>query len=329
MLHDSGDNVVKLIGDPHLGKKFEVGVPNHRRGEREKAQFEHFIDELQDGAVNADMVVMVGDLFDHPYVGYPVVQATGAAVVAVAMENPNTVFVMMAGNHDMPKNVDTVGAFDLFAGIAHGRVPNLLAVRRPMQVRNVALFPWEWSVAAADQLWGLHWEGVTTAIGHWDLTDFGPSIDGCVHLAPTNSLLRTFGPNTDMFSGHYHKPGIYNVGGWNVMCTGSMEPYSHGEDPDGKLYVTLSLEDALSAAPETLRGKHVRVKLMPGETLPELDALAVTPLRVEGVGKEVETHTLSSFDWNGILAKKLAPLHADVKSFITERLSTNDDTTEE
>lgn len=324
MMHDSGDNVVKMIGDPHLGKKFEVGVPVNRRGEREAAQFEHFIEELQDGAVNADMVVMVGDLFDHPYVGYPVVQATAAAVVAVAMENPNVVFVMIAGNHDMPKNIATVGAFDVFAGIAHGRLPNLVVTRYPMQVRNVALFPWEWGVSAIDQVEDFKGTGepVTTSIGHWDLSDYGPAVDGCVHLAPTEALMEKFGGNVEVFGGHYHKAGDYKVGGIMVHCTGSMEPYSHGEDPDGKKYVTLDLEAALAAEPSTLRDKHVRVRLKPGEVLPELDALAITPMRVEGESVEIVTHTLGSFNWADILKRKLAPLHADVRSFIEERITT-------
>ncbi len=323
MIFNTGDHVVKLIGDPHLGKKFEVGVPNHRRGEREASQFQHFVEELQDGAEQADTVVMVGDLFDHPYVGYPIAHAAAAACVSAAMENPNTVFVMMAGNHDMPKNVDTVGAFDLFAAAAHGRVPNLIVARRPMQVRDLALFPWEWGVAALDQVVGfVHTGPVRAAIGHWDLSDFGPSVDGCVHLAPTDMLMLEFGGNVNMYSGHYHKAGLYKVGDVNVICTGSMEPYSHGEDPDGSIYVTITLEEALSVDPAVFKDKHVRIQLLPGETLPELDALAVTPMRVAGEVTERQTHTPESFDWQGILARKLAPLHVDVRGFIEERIST-------
>lgn len=326
MIFNTGDHVVKLIGDPHLGKKFEVGVPNHRRGEREASQFQHFIDELNDGGTMADTVVMVGDLFDHPYVGYPIAHAAAAACVGTALEHPNTVFVMMAGNHDMPKNVDTVGAFDIFAGIVHGRVPNLIVARRPMVVRDLALFPWEWGVPALQQVEALpHGEGpVRAAIGHWDLSDFGPSVDGCVHLAPTDALMIKFGGNVEMYSGHYHKAGLYKVGDVNVMCTGSMEPYSHGEDPKETVYITVTREEALAIEDGKLHDMCVRVRLLPGETLPELDALAVTPLRIAGESKDVETHTLGSFDWNGILAKKLATLHVEVRSFIEERISTSD-----
>lgn len=327
MIFNKGDNVVKLIGDPHLGKKFEVGVPHHRRGEREKAQFERFVEELEQGARNADTVVMVGDLFDHPYVGYPVAHAAAAACVSIAMENPNTVFVMMAGNHDMPKNVATVGAFDIFAGIVHGRVPNLIVARRPTQVRNLALFPWEWGVAAVDQVEDFpshDYENVKATIGHWDLSDFGPAVDGKVHLAPVTELMLKFGGNVDFYSGHYHKPGLYNIEGVNVICTGSMLPYSHGEDPDGTTYVTLTLEQALEAPPETLRDKCVRVKLAKGEVLPELDAMAVTPLRIDGPAGDVQVQSLGSFDWQGILKRKLATLTPAVQTFITERLSVND-----
>src|SRR5689334_22197562 len=102
---------VLLIGDPHLGKSFEAGVPLERRGEREKKQFTKFHSLLLGGGY--DYVVIVGDLFDHPYVAYNVVLDTYRALVNAAAVNRRTRYVVMAGNHDMPRNIEATGAFHL------------------------------------------------------------------------------------------------------------------------------------------------------------------------------------------------------------------------
>lgn len=307
-----------LIGDPHLGKKFEVGVPLNRRGEREAQQMALFVSELYTYGVS--MIVEVGDLFDHPYVGYAVVRSTADQALRAAQSRPDVIFVYMAGNHDLPRNTQHVGAFHAFEMMVAGRLPNLIVVRRPTAVQGVAFFPWEWDRTALEQVNDLKDYKADIAIGHWDLKSFGQDD----HLVPVDALLETFGGHLEIYSGHYHQPGDYRIAGRDVHCTGSMEPYSHGEDPEGSRYVTLSREDALAADPEELRDKCVRVLLRPGEHLPEIDALAITAERVQAFGADdggAETMSLATLDWAGILAKKLAPLHPVVKTFITERLS--------
>jgi len=192
-----------LIGDPHLGRKFEVGVPLHRRGEREREQLAHFEREL---ATPAHMVVMVGDLFDHPYVPHSVVMAALHAVQSAAAARPTTQFVMMAGNHDMPRKVTATGAFDVFQRACAGWQPNLHVLTQPEIIEGVAFFPWEWDVSAVDQVAGLReaWEQhpregqIGAAIGHWDLASYGGDDS---HLAPVAALRDAFG-DIPLFSGH-------------------------------------------------------------------------------------------------------------------------------
>jgi hypothetical protein len=324
-----GPRAAWLIGDPHLGKKFEVGVPLNRRGEREAHQMALFKQEL--ATPDVEHVVMVGDLFDHPYVGYAICLDAAEAVLEAARDRPDVQFYMMAGNHDVPKNVSTVGAFHTFASMVRGREPNLWVITAPGILDNMAFFPWEWGVNAEDQVHPAStWRDVYVAIGHWDLNDFGPSVDGKVHLVPVARLRSAFGDGIELYGGHYHTEGDYVVAGVTVHGTGSLEPYSHGEDPAGARYITLDREQAVTADADYLRDRCVRVRLRPGEDLPALDALAVTPLRVrdeEADQPVVDTRT--AFDWGGILATKLAPLAPIVKTFITERLSTNDDSSEE
>lgn len=64
----------KLIRDPHIGLKFEVGVPMHRRGERERSQFAKIVAALNTEGVEYN--ITVGDLFEHPFVSHSVVVRT-------------------------------------------------------------------------------------------------------------------------------------------------------------------------------------------------------------------------------------------------------------
>jgi DNA repair exonuclease SbcCD nuclease subunit len=106
------------IGDPHLGKRFENGVPLHRCGEREARQMRKFKDEL---ATDADVIIMVGDLFDHPQVAMATIIDAVDAIELAAMRRPNVQFFMMAGNHDRSRQLNTAGAWEVFRKIIEGR----------------------------------------------------------------------------------------------------------------------------------------------------------------------------------------------------------------
>lgn len=311
------DSRVWMIGDPHLGRRFETGVPLHRRGEREKGQMARFKEEL---ATDCDINIMVGDLFDHPGVSLSVVIEAADAVLDAAARRPKTDFFMMAGNHDRSRQLGSIGAWEIFRRLIEGARPNLFVVDTPGQVETVYFFPWQWGIAAVDQLPERRNAEVTLAVGHWDLHSFGGDDS---HLAPVKELHERF-PNLETIaSGHYHLEGNWPVDGIDVRCTGSMEPYSHAEDPDGELYVTLSLEQIHAADPDDLRNKHVRVLLADGEELPaDLDCLALTGKRVAADDDEGESvaERLGAFDWAAILDECLKDVPPRVREFIDERL---------
>jgi hypothetical protein len=308
-----------LIGDPHLGRKFETGVPLHRRGEREKRQFAKFVAELNTPGV--DYNIMVGDLFDHPYVGFGVVVEAAEAVLAAARAHPYTTFIDMAGNHDLPRNLGVVGAWDAFEQMVNGRLENLRVAREPCWVGDVALFPWQWGISAVDQIPAAHifnkdgWgedEQIKVAIGHWDLQSYGGDDS---HLAPVAEL-NALGI-TDIYSGHYHIEG--EVGG--VHCTGSLEPYSHGEDPNELIYVTRSLAEVLET-PEAWTDKCVRVVLAEGEELPtDIDCMAMTSIRAQAEATEAEQVNLNAFDWDKVMTEALADVDPEVRDFIKDRMT--------
>lgn len=307
----------KLIGDPHLGRKFETGVPLLRRGEREKKQMENFIKQLNTQGV--DYNIMVGDLFDHPHVGYGVTVAAAEAYISAATANENIEYVAMAGNHDLPRNLGVVGAWNAFEYMTTG-IDNLMVERGVTSLYDeLVCFPWEWTRSAVEQveIFGKH--HVLTenwvAIGHWDLRSYGGDDS---HIAPVAEL-HALGV-TDIYGGHYHTAGDYEVGGGVVHCTGSMEPYSHAEDPDGAIYVTLTLAEALDG--RELTDKCVRILLADDEEVPyDLDCMALTYKRQTEHTEQLQTIGTDGFDWRGIMEEALAPLVPEVRTFIQDRIS--------
>lgn len=307
-----------LIGDPHLGRRFETGVPLHRRGEREKRQLDRFIEELN--TPDVDYNIMVGDLFDHPHVGYGVTVAAAQAYLEAAERNPDTLYVAMAGNHDLPRNLGIVGAWEAFSAMIPDGHRNIDVTKGVFTVRgDVAVFPWDWSKSAVEQVAALaacrpKINMPSVAIGHWDLKSFGGDES---HMAPVAEL-HALGVAA-IYSGHYHTAGDYEVGGGVVHCTGSMEPYSHAEDPDGEIYVTLTLEEALDG--RDLTDKCVRVLLKDDEEIPsDLDCMALSYKRDVEHREDIQMIGTQQFDWRGILDEALAPLDAEVRSFILDRI---------
>ena len=305
---------VHLIGDPHLGKKFDQqqGILPHRMGERESRQAAHFSSELES---DADVIVMIGDLFDNPYVSDAVIVAAARATLSAAERNDNVLYVFMAGNHDKPRNLTLVGAWHAFREMTQGRLNNLIILDRPAHLGGLAFFPWEWDRRADVQVADLQGAvGVEHAIGHWDLSVFDGKDD---HLAPVAALSEAFGDTVGLWSGHYHRAAVYPVGEGTVTCTGSMEPYAHGE---GDMYVTLTRAEALTR--DDLHDKHVRVILAAGEDLPDLDALAVTHKRVrEDVVEDEVTVSVDDFDFSRLVRERIKDRDPRVRGFIEERMS--------
>lgn len=301
---------VHLVGDPHLARKFEMGVPLHRRGDRERMQLEKFILELN--TPDVDQVVIVGDVFDHPHVGYHAVLSTFEAL----RDTTNNVIVM-TGNHDEPRNTGVVSAIDLLDELCQ-QLPHVTMVRKdPKQIGDLVLFPWDWATTAEDQVAAFEpWPPVEAAIGHWDLISFGGDES---HMAPVRSLHTKFG-QIPLYSGHYHIEGDFVVDGVTVHCTGSMEPYSHGEDPNGERYLTMTLAE-LEACSEDLTDKCVRILLAEGEELPtDLDCLALTAKRLRAEDVQLEEIDTSQFSWKEILEQSLEDVPQHVREFIDDKM---------
>lgn len=312
MLIDHKDGVW-LMGDPHLGRDFRNGTPLHRRGEREIMQREQFRAELR--PENAKNVVMVGDLFDKPFVSLSVITTAIRDVIEAAQERPDTMYYFMAGNHDLSRQIGVQAAWQVFE-LAVGWVPNIQVVSEPIAVQGMMLYPWQWEVTALEQVEKYGGPSCDIAIGHWDMKDFGGDTS---HMCPAGAL-KALNPNVVIYSGHYHEEKDYEVEGHTVHCTGSLQPYAHGE---GDMYVTLTADEALAQA-EDLRDKCVRILLQPGEDLPEIDCLQLTRKLVDQEAEELEVGTvgLGSFNMEATLEQEFETneVPTEVRDFIKDRM---------
>jgi DNA repair exonuclease SbcCD nuclease subunit len=247
---------MKLIGDPHLGREFLRYVPLDRRGDREDMMMAEFTRQLNE--CPNETTVIVGDLFEKPIVSQQVLYDTINAIIASAMQHPTRKIIILAGNHDLDKAIDRRGSFHLLA-VALERVPNVRVLFKPEVIDGVAYFPWEYERTAEEQVNDFT-SLPSTAVGHWDLESFGGSDD---HLCPA-SRLHDLGANK-IYSGHWHIAGLYSVSNITVVCTGSMQPMTHAEDPKGEMYVTLTKEEYEGRDPKDFVNHYVRVYLEPGE----------------------------------------------------------------
>lgn len=113
-----------LIGDVHLGRKFRnKDIPLNKRGVREqilRLRFQQYVDlaikSVKSGKY--DFVVQLGDLFDSPTVPYEDLLFAYEQLSKFSKKNINC--IVIAGNHDLPKDKTRVSALSMlqkmFAG---------------------------------------------------------------------------------------------------------------------------------------------------------------------------------------------------------------------
>jgi DNA repair exonuclease SbcCD nuclease subunit len=319
-------STVWFIGDPHLGKRFENGVPLNRRGEREARQMRKFKDELE---TDADVIICVGDVFDHPQVSMATIIEAVDAIELAARRRPNVQFFMMAGNHDRSRQLNTVGAWEIFRRIIGGRLDNVFIVDTVGKVETIVFVPWEWGkpvAQAIEERFTKSHENVEVelVVLHHDLEAFGGNTD---YMVPARLIMERFPNCQKIITGHWHLEGDYKIDGVDVACTGSLEPYTHAEDPNGELYVSLTLDELEARDPAELKDKCVRVFLRDGEELPVgLDCLQLTGKRITELEADPEASVaekLGAFDWAAILDEHLKDVEPYVREFIDERLVHN------
>lgn len=284
MRYTFGATTVEILGDPHLGRRFHSGVPLHRRGERERSQWQSFADSL-DRVDGARVHVNLGDLFDRYVVPPEVVLRAAFAYRRAAAAHPGTDYVILMGNHDASRDVDRKSSFDLFSELVRGSdnitvvAPEVAAVLRLPDGPRFGFCSWHPFRDAADVATELPHDAYDAVFGHWDLESFGRDDHNLIPIDALKTRTAT------VVTGHVHLPEVRTDGGLTVHVVGAMQPYAHGEDRDGALYVTRTLDEVLAADAGAFKDKCLRVVLKPGEELPEVDCLQLTPQRVTATGE--------------------------------------------
>lgn len=306
-----GPMICRTIGDPHLGRKFEVGVPVARRGEREQMVIEDFQARLRDPQ-GADFSVCVGDIFDKFIVEPEFVLAAddgyrGAASIPE---------YLIMGNHDSSRYAGRRSSFDALTRMveAHRRVT---VVRdHPMFVNckhaNILMIPWHPFMTAKEmaEIAYKDWDSngrpkLDCIFGHWDVDDFSDMGGNADNVVPVGTLRKMC---KQIVTGHVHTPGKKVIADVEITITGSMQPYTHGEDPNHDTYLTVSLEELRQLDPATLKNKCIRVALEDGEELPaDIDCLQIMRYqrKQKGASEQVEEVRIEEFDMDRLLAESL------------------------
>ena len=280
MKYEIGNTLVKVLGDPHLGRRFVNNVPLDRRGEREEQVWEEFERQLHDVA-DCTAHVCLGDLFDGFLVPPEVILRAAKLYKEAAERHPATQYVVLSGNHDLSRDVERASAFDVFAELV-GRQTNLKVIKGESKTLRfgakgdtcLGFVPWHPVKSANEMVAEL--PPCDAVFVHMDLDSFG----GSDHNLMPRSLLAE---KTDwVIGGHVHRPLEVMDGDLRITIHGSMLPYAHGEDATGETYVTLTLSELKQLDPDALQDKCVRILLLPGESLDvEINALQVSTKRVE------------------------------------------------
>lgn len=286
---------IKWLGDPHLGRKFENGVPLHRRGEREEMQWDKFRTALM--TTDAEVHVCMGDLFDKFIVAPEVVLRAAYTYADAINQNPSTLYVVLRGNHDVSRNMDKSSSFELFEAITH-EWENLWVISTPTVYENVLFVPYD--PFNYDHLEDYIANEVDTVFSHFDIVDFGGHNVIPAEMFSRNGIAL-------VVNGHDHVARVERRHNVEIIVTGSMEPFTHAEDPEQKAYITLTLAEL---AGRDLTNMNVRVLLADGETLPtELDCLSLTAKRVSSDEVvTVDTTTFDALDLGDMLSNALGGL---------------------
>lgn len=304
---------VNCIGDVHLGRVFRTGVPLNRIGDREQMVWEQFEDEL---SIEADVTIIMGDLFDK-FVVPPEVVLEAYRLLRDKDASGGRI-IILHGNHDASRDTQKASSFDLLK-LLFGQVEDT-------NVRIVTLFDYDviegvvllfcgWSpfisaaetvtTAGVNQFYGKP----SYAFGHWDVTQHGQDDHNLIPLKELADL-----GVKRVFTGHIHKPDSFTRNGIEVTVVGSMQPYAHGEEPEGSaLYMTLTPDDAdicLESNSEAFCSTNVRILLADGEEYTrEFNCLSKIFKRVPKVDAETGEPVQAGYDT------------FDLKTMITTTLS--------
>jgi DNA repair exonuclease SbcCD nuclease subunit len=309
---------IEILGDPHLGRPFFRHVPLHRLGERQAMQRADFRASLIAGRT-ADFHVCVGDLFDR-------VNVANSVIVEAADDYAElgtfTDSVCLVGNHDRSRDLAVVSSFQLFERMAKGSVTIPMDEPYVATVRGVKLVFMSWhptknALAMVNEFADVI-EDADVIIGHWDVV----GIHETDNLIPAARLVE-LGVQLAV-TGHDHNRRELVIDELPIMVTGSMQPYSHSEDPDEKLYVTRTLQQVRDAPEGAFKDNCLRVVLQPDDVCDVIvDCLMFQTIRAEEVIEEVAAVGFDSFDFTALWDQAFVAVDPAINAQLLETFREN------
>ena len=244
-----------FIGDSHLGKTFKSkDIPLEMKGKRERLlreKFETLIDkgmrECCIGTSPVEAIIQLGDLFDSPNVDYDTLLYTYRLLVEV--ENNEVPCYILAGNHDLSKDMNRESAIEILAKMFRKSEYIKFIINQPEVIYgDVLLVPYNHFKTIEEQVEDYRHKA-RIVCGHFNVEEFA-------------YLSERF---EEVYTGHIHSP--YTVG--NVTVIGSIMPLTFGEDPENNFMKTCTLaEYERDVAEGTSDNRCYRIKLKEGEELP-------------------------------------------------------------
>lgn len=326
MIIEIGSLKIEALGDQHLGKKFERGVPLHRRGDREKMQWADFRKSL---LTPCDVHVNMGDMYDQWYVSYQTIFRAAESYRDAALANPKRPYYILMGNHDASRDLQRVSAFKIFAEIVRS-VPNIIIVDEQVEVYVGEKRVGGNTFLTGERLVFMPWSPVNTAaemvalnahlIENADATFHHCDVD--MRAEDFNKLpaaaLAAIGVKRAI-TGHDHVRREIVMDGLPVLVTGSMQPYSHSEDTEGKLYRTITLDEIDG----DYKDMCIRVQLKKGEVLETPPNCLQLTLQYEDAdeGEEEVSVQFEKFDFNKLFNEAFAAegVSAETTALVHER----------
>ncbi len=302
----------KLIGDPHIGRKFKTGVPVHRLGEREASVKNQLYAEV--ASTDNTPVIIMGDLFDT----YSIPDELTLWVSETLNEAAQWKEVyVLRGNHCVSRDAEKRGSFDVLEKLC----PNVVFVKGvwEIQLENgyLALFGYDAFKSATELANQLTVNcNYLAAFGHYDLTSHGSDFN----LVPTEVFAALKIPVA--YTGHIHKGQTIERHGVTVHAVGSMQPYAHGEQAEGDLlYQTLTLEEFNARNPEDFLDVNLRILLKGDEVFDtQLDCLSLVFKHIANDEAEPLEVAYDSFNSDNILTECLDGVSANLADWVRTRL---------
>lgn len=223
-------------------------------------------------------VVVLGDLFDKAIVNPTVVLMAFNIIITALNNNPNIRYTLIPGNHDLSKDISKKSSYELlyYLLLPYKDITNLnVLFKEPMYLKVFSdkeeekihsvltfdcYFPFQEDRVSFKDIIKESFDPEVSFItfGHYDNVD----ILGNEYLP-----LPDFLEYSDLIvSGHYHTPVLSSYAlddvkksSRKVVFAGSMQPYTHAEDPDKYIYITLTPEELEDIDLKTLKNKCVRI----------------------------------------------------------------------